>query len=174
MRTDSPRICDHRVDRGHIGFSPPHQELTQVAEFYTVLRLRFRHRREAHQMATGTRRPRTLRVWSGRRSSMCDEGSTPQARVARTRSSLTTKEAPVSRVSRSKRCLRHQPGVVDHHIDPPVGLHRCVDQVPNLVALGDVRGHGECPAATAAKLVGRAAASRSPLLARSSPASGRC
>jgi hypothetical protein len=50
--------------------------------------------------------------------------------------------------------LRHQPGVVDHHIDPPVCLHGCVDQSFDLLAVGDVRRYGECLAAAAGQLVG--------------------
>src|SRR5215469_9489111 len=50
-----------------------------------------------------------------------------------------------------KQGLRHQPGVVDHHVDPPVGLHGGVYQSLDLVVLNDIRRYGECLAATAAQ-----------------------
>src|ERR1700737_981731 len=49
--------------------------------------------------------------------------------------------------------LRHQPGVVEHDIDPPVCLYGCVDQSFDLVVGGDVCRYGECLAATAGQLV---------------------
>jgi len=49
--------------------------------------------------------------------------------------------------------LRHQPGVVDHHIDPPVCLYGCVDQSFDLFVVGDVRRYGSGLAATAGQFV---------------------
>jgi len=34
--------------------------------------------------------------------------------------------------------LRHQPGVVDHDVDPPVSLHGGIDQSLHLLAMDDV------------------------------------
>jgi len=42
-----------------------------------------------------------------------------------------------------ERRLRHEPGIVDHHIDPPVGLNCAVDQSFDLLVVGDVCRHGE-------------------------------
>jgi hypothetical protein len=51
-----------------------------------------------------------------------------------------------------ERRLRHQAGVVDHHIDASVGLHGGVDQFLDLLAVADVRHHGDRLAAPAGQL----------------------
>ena len=56
---------------------------------------------------------------------------------------------PVVDLEALERRLRHQPGVVDHHVDAPVRLHGRVDQPLHLVAVGDVRRDGERLAAAA-------------------------
>jgi hypothetical protein len=38
--------------------------------------------------------------------------------------------------------LASWPGVVEHDIDTPVCLYRCVDQPLHLVAVGDAHGYG--------------------------------
>ena len=34
---------------------------------------------------------------------------------------------------------RHQAGIVEHHVDPPVRLHGTIHQPPDLGLIGDVR-----------------------------------
>ena len=41
---------------------------------------------------------------------------------------------PVVDLEALERRVRHQPGVVDHDVDAPVGLHGCIDQSLHLVA----------------------------------------
>ncbi len=48
-----------------------------------------------------------------------------------------------------ERRVRHQAGVVEHHVDAAVGLHGRVDQVLDLIAVGDVGGDGQGLAAAA-------------------------
>ena len=55
----------------------------------------------------------------------------------------------------SKRRLRHQPGIVDHHVDSTVGLGACVDQSLDLVAVGYVRRDGERFAAAVTQFAGQ-------------------
>ena len=51
--------------------------------------------------------------------------------------------------------VRHQPGVVEHHVDAPVGLHGGVDQRLHLVSVRDIRGYGQRLAASACQFVGQ-------------------
>ncbi len=38
--------------------------------------------------------------------------------------------------------MRHQSGIVEDHIDSAVGLHRMIDQAPDLIALRHIGLHG--------------------------------
>ena len=50
---------------------------------------------------------------------------------------------PVVNLQTLKRGMRHQPGVVDHHVNPAVSCNRCLDQMLDLRSLRDVCLHGD-------------------------------
>ena len=54
---------------------------------------------------------------------------------------------PVLDLAALERRVRHQPGIVDDHVDPAVQPHRAVDQALDLLALGDVGLHDGVAAA---------------------------
>jgi hypothetical protein len=43
--------------------------------------------------------------------------------------------------------MRHQSGVVEHDVDPSIGLDRCIDEAFYLIEDSHVRADGECSAA---------------------------
>jgi hypothetical protein len=50
---------------------------------------------------------------------------------------------PFVDLQKFKRRLRHQSGIVDHHVNAAEGPHSGIDQSLHLRGVGDVRGHGE-------------------------------
>ena len=54
---------------------------------------------------------------------------------------------------RSRGRVRHQPGVVDYHVDAPERLHGCVHQMLHLTEVGDIGSYRKCFATGRIQLV---------------------